>query len=334
MTGIRDNTFDRIKGIAILLVIIGHLAHGIGWTVPIIYTFHMPLFFIVSGYFYKEKEIIQLFKRDFRTLLIPYFLISFILIIYGFLVTLWKQNPDKVWYWINAFIKAGTTDSGLGPLWFLLAMFWCRLFYNLLFKIMTHITSRPVLYSVLISYLLFIGITSAPNKMEQINYQCFINGFECMFYFSLGNLAKTYKGKISVPLNHNVSFIILINNMCSIIYSMPHSDLGTFKQHIIFNVLASSSATYLLYRLCSNNSRIDKKDFLAWYGRLSLVVFSLHTIMLRILPIDKAFEMILHTSSSYVINTLTPIFHVVITIIFCWISERSKILSYLFNIKK
>lgn len=64
----RDNTFDIIKGIGILLVIIGHLAHGYGVLIPIIYTFHMPLFFIVSGYFYKEKGVKELFYRDFRVL--------------------------------------------------------------------------------------------------------------------------------------------------------------------------------------------------------------------------------------------------------------------------
>lgn len=46
----RDITFDMMKGIGIILVIIGHLAHGFGWLVPAIYTFHMTLFFILSGY--------------------------------------------------------------------------------------------------------------------------------------------------------------------------------------------------------------------------------------------------------------------------------------------
>lgn len=62
----RDITFDMMKGIGIILVIIGHLAHGFGWLVPAIYTFHMPLFFILSGYFYKEKKITELLHRDFQ----------------------------------------------------------------------------------------------------------------------------------------------------------------------------------------------------------------------------------------------------------------------------
>ncbi len=49
----RNLTFDIMKGIGILLVLIGHV-----WQLPdsihqTIYSFHMPMFFIVAGYFSK-----------------------------------------------------------------------------------------------------------------------------------------------------------------------------------------------------------------------------------------------------------------------------------------
>ena len=53
----RSSEFDILKGIGILLVIIGHVCDylmiGGGWANwhRIIYSFHMPLFFFVSGYF-------------------------------------------------------------------------------------------------------------------------------------------------------------------------------------------------------------------------------------------------------------------------------------------
>ena len=45
-------TFDILKGIGILLVIVGHtFMKEIG---PCIQAVHMPLFFIVAGFFYKH----------------------------------------------------------------------------------------------------------------------------------------------------------------------------------------------------------------------------------------------------------------------------------------
>ena len=82
MSGKRDIAFDMMKGIGILLVIIGHVAHGYG-LYPIIYVFHMPLFFIVSGYFYKPKQPLVLFKRDVKLLLLPYCLVAMLILMYG-----------------------------------------------------------------------------------------------------------------------------------------------------------------------------------------------------------------------------------------------------------
>lgn len=45
----RDETIDVLKGIAILLVVLGHIAAAPKLT-SVIYSFHMPLFIFISGY--------------------------------------------------------------------------------------------------------------------------------------------------------------------------------------------------------------------------------------------------------------------------------------------
>lgn len=53
----RDIAIDILKGIGMLLVIIGH--SGCIWPFyPAINAFHMPLFFIVSGLFFSTKNTI------------------------------------------------------------------------------------------------------------------------------------------------------------------------------------------------------------------------------------------------------------------------------------
>ena len=67
---------DIAKGIAIIAVIVGHVAmsysskSAFAWRVEAAcFTFHMPLFFMLSGYFLKPDK--YSFKRDARHLIVP-----------------------------------------------------------------------------------------------------------------------------------------------------------------------------------------------------------------------------------------------------------------------
>lgn len=48
----RINYFDIAKGLGILLMIIGHMPIKNEYLKNFIFCFHMPLFFIISGYFF------------------------------------------------------------------------------------------------------------------------------------------------------------------------------------------------------------------------------------------------------------------------------------------
>lgn len=69
----RDAEFDIAKGILILCVVIGH--GGSDSIADFMYRFHMPLFFILSGYFLQKKsDVGEYAKKQFMKLMIPYFL--------------------------------------------------------------------------------------------------------------------------------------------------------------------------------------------------------------------------------------------------------------------
>lgn len=86
MNSYRDYTWDVVRGIGILMVVLGHCAPRP--LVDFVYLFHMGLFFFVSGYFLKitdtgsflenEKKYI---KRKLRTLWLPF--VIFTLFILG-----------------------------------------------------------------------------------------------------------------------------------------------------------------------------------------------------------------------------------------------------------
>ena len=73
----RIQYLDIAKAIGIILVIIGHISQNEIIT-SVIYSFHMPLFFILSGYLYHKGNT----KNKIKKILIPYFLFSIISYLY------------------------------------------------------------------------------------------------------------------------------------------------------------------------------------------------------------------------------------------------------------
>lgn len=70
---------DNAKGIGILCVLFGHLALNEGNNLHLftwIYSFHMPLFFFLSGLTYRYKPAKEVIRSRIKSLGIPYILFS------------------------------------------------------------------------------------------------------------------------------------------------------------------------------------------------------------------------------------------------------------------
>lgn len=75
------NWINALKGIGIILVVLGHLlAKDYPFVTPYIYMFHMPLFFFISGYLFKpDLNFRSYFIKKFFSFGIPYLSFLFIL---------------------------------------------------------------------------------------------------------------------------------------------------------------------------------------------------------------------------------------------------------------
>lgn len=74
----RDERWDVLKGILITTVVVGHASVN-NMIHDIIYLFHLPLFFVVSGYFFHSQRLMLSFvKQKFSRLIIPSFVYSLI----------------------------------------------------------------------------------------------------------------------------------------------------------------------------------------------------------------------------------------------------------------
>ncbi|MDO4511181.1 MAG: acyltransferase family protein [Bacteroidales bacterium] len=74
----RFQYIDLTKGIGILTVVWAHIML-VGWSHRLIYAFHMPLFFFVSGFLFKAEKFASFtdfLKKRFKRLMIPYAIYS------------------------------------------------------------------------------------------------------------------------------------------------------------------------------------------------------------------------------------------------------------------
>jgi fucose 4-O-acetylase-like acetyltransferase len=77
----RNDTIDIMKGIGIISVVLGHCGLLPPKIIHFIYSFHMPLFFIIAGYFYKERGVVASLQKDAKRLLFPYVVFATIFVL-------------------------------------------------------------------------------------------------------------------------------------------------------------------------------------------------------------------------------------------------------------
>ena len=124
--------FDALKGTAILLMIINHVSLEGAWTGKFIGVFHMPLFFIISGYLYKQRDFKETIKKNTTKVLLPYILTSLVIwIIFGGVKGQLNWGLSILWGNSRPFHNL----TGVGPLWFLTAFFWTMIYANILLRI-------------------------------------------------------------------------------------------------------------------------------------------------------------------------------------------------------
>ena len=137
--------FDVAKALAMVAVIAGHTALRFlpsttaSATVALAFSFHMPLFFMVSGYFLRPGRQGAL-ARDARSLLVPYAAAA-LAVVAGMCATnlvLRDLGPTfelcLTWLGAAVFAQGDMTANPLWPqaarigaIWFLWALFWARL---------------------------------------------------------------------------------------------------------------------------------------------------------------------------------------------------------------
>jgi len=137
----RDATIDILKGIGIILVLVCHRLDG--YIVSFSASFHIPLFFLVAGYFSRVRAVGDEVKIDFRRLFMPYFFTVCIMVVGAFVLCLFGcVGVGMLHYAFDALIYGNASPGNfdkfwgdwavVGSVWFLAALFWAKVAFNVL----------------------------------------------------------------------------------------------------------------------------------------------------------------------------------------------------------
>lgn len=277
----RNRTFDIMKGIGILSVILGHMDVAPFWR-TFIFSFHMPLFFILAGYFYRSHyTIAEEARKDAKRLLSPYaftmsILFLYIVSIHGLLLhDNYLQGGRFLLTLI--FLSGGYGALFAVPLWFLPALFWTKQLYNLVQN-----KSGEVIFCIFLSLLAYVG-----SRFVELPFALF-QGVIGLLFFIIGVWAKKGVSKRWIYL-----FILcwaLAMGLNAFGFEISSIDMMHNNYRFLpLDVIVACGGTAAVYGV---STVLDRKTnytarLLAWFGRFSIVILCAHTIE-RFIPLWNA----------------------------------------------
>lgn len=285
----REKAFDIAKGIGMLAVILGHMSIPIKMG-DFIFSFHMPLFFLINGYFFKKKEIsnTKYIITKIKTLILPYIMTCIFVIIFSTLFQL-RQGVEmagileNVKSWLLASVYGSGTFTHflkwnfriIGAIWFLLAMFWADVIFHFLLK-----SKNPYVWGTIVS---IVGYITAKIVWLPMSIQA---GLSAIFFIQIGYFIKQKNMLKAYEDNRQVICLSAIFWGLAVIYSGKLYMVGNNYGGGFLDVIGAVSATFLILKF---SKLLEKRcgkiaELLSLYGKNSLIVLCFHLVELNTFP--------------------------------------------------
>lgn len=289
----RLDYFDIAKGLAMFCVIAGHM--GMAQTFnPFAFSFHMPLFFLISGYFYKND--VAKVLRNTKRLLTAYLWTVLAVIILSEVMPLTKvmlRGDDVIslakvaghWALAGLYGSGARGDClgmhlpAIGAVWFLLALAWGGCFLLIINKLQR---SSHRLAACLLVFL--AGWLSAKWTWLPLSIQ---SGMCATLFLFVGYKARTYRRpevrRILLPVSAAIWGVALYLG-----YTNGYMEIAFCRfPNVIFNVAGGIFGTYVVIRISRWVEKIGRGAayrFLLFWGRNTLIVLCAHLAELNCVP--------------------------------------------------
>lgn len=264
----REKWCDISKGIVICLMIIGHSASLYPDIIrEMIYSFHMPFFFMISGYWFDETKystrsyLIKKVKR----LLLPYICFSAVFLVIRIIV--FNLGADDIKSYIISICFKG---YGVSTEWFFLALFEVEIITFLLFKYLY--------YDKAIIMIFLLSLFGIQASVYDIHYPFLLDvSLTSLLLYGTGRIIKL----LSLDKNLNYKWLVLNWGFAFAICYFKYGYIWELVQNKYSNlflglIIALSGAliTIKISRWIVNQNSIIG-NFLEGIGKWSLWIYPL-----------------------------------------------------------
>lgn len=270
----RIDWIDTLKLIGIFYIYLGHLGKDAGKLYPFVFSFHVPLFFLISGLFFRApsnyKDALHKVKGAFFKIIIPYFVFSLIgIVIYAIK---WDYSTDSIISSILDVLLGMRNKVPLASLWFLPCLFVVIIYYC----IASMITKKPLaifLVSLLIYCLTPLWFNKLSVPVFNVDY-----ALNYLAFFSLGVLLSN-KVKFEWPLCYEGKYkaAIMTIIILSFIYFSYSYQNGAFT---VLNDIKQAQLKYLSVFIITCIMFIPSIAFAYWIDISALKKLGRNTLAL------------------------------------------------------
>ncbi|MDI9215790.1 MULTISPECIES: acyltransferase [Clostridium] len=283
----KENTIkeiEYIKGIAIILVFIGHAAtpsflkrpYTYEFLVQLIYSMHMPLFFLVSGFLSLKildmdlkKDYFSFIKNKFYRLGIPFLTLSIAtnLMIIVFKIILNQPNSSKDLINMIKTIFLYPENGIMGALWFLYTLFIISII-------------SPIIVKLPMRFILTLGVLINIFFPKEIYFLSLNRVTFFLVYFLIGLYFRKYcfankdifHNKIS---NYKKIFLFMISIACVFFYSYLITNQIFITKYLLntLNFLCGLSGMILVLIVIEGLKNSSMCNILSFLGRYSIDIY-------------------------------------------------------------
>lgn len=266
---------DVAKGMTILLMILGHVFPYDSSTRNLIFSFHMPLFFILTGFTTRPAESWKAFaaqiKKDFVHIILPCLAAwagDFILhnLFYG------GDFTENLMLWVRKLFWAAAMEyqghPSLGALWFLVVLFWSKILFSvipLIFK--TKYSGSIFLFCAILGKMIS-GRCWLPQSMDVV--------LVAVLFLHIGQVFKQYYDTFEtyqMPLTY-IAFVIWM--LCW--HNGLYIEVGTrsYPQFVltILEALCGCICVFTLARAIEANALLQR--IFMKIGQHTLIILCVH----------------------------------------------------------